>query len=955
MSKLYASILVLSMLFGMTTTFAYSQEDVSEQSILTITTEEGLPDGAIVLKDIFTDSFTGCTWGGWSITGEIADDNVKVGGKSFKILAKEDGSFGQGAITFPKTISGDNKKINAAIAEGCAYIGLWEYIPSGTSWYEIKANNGEVLRTSTRDQWQYMYKPLNTAANNGTFIYLKNQSKKDYWIDQMQIFMIPPEDTSMNISSFVFYNKANEVTNKDNVFVESPIEIKFDHYVMPDTGTISIFDENGKEVEASILYDDRTIKLQPATKLNYSSEYKIQVSGVNNMFDETVSDTEFAFYTAKPEFRVENITYLSNGNELELEAELDELQTEALIINDLDENKNYRFVSFNDDENGGKVFAASDFRVCSACGNDTVSIVSNNFGTVKYSDKNQLGYYFLDENNIVVDECEAASTVFSDNTDVSVKGKKLDVNIETEAKEQRSFTIAMIPRNDSGYDWTKPGLIYCDTLDDNGCFSKDFDLSDYIASGYYDVLIYGDGIKNQEGIISPYIEKDFYYVSKQKRDEIINIIQKGSKEEIESLLNNEDNTIALNSLGIMIDKYAALAERKAYACELVAKMPIKDKEGDVLSVSALNRCILLQMINEASDKTGILLDNLSSLDISERVTATLSDLKDNGNILKFSSFFDYNTYTDFVDFDKKIEEFALLAGLNSVKEGDYPLVLQYCNNYKDVLEYDIDNKMKENNISDYNQILVLKSLIGKEFKTKSDIVSTISSSIATYKPKINYGGSSGGVSGGTSVKGGISIPSNVVSNKEASKELFDGKTFSDVDEAHWANSYIMELVSKGIIDGYEDKTFRPNNNITRAEFVKILVSALFTEYDGANSEFDDVTNSHWAYKYISYASEKGIIFGVDDNSFAPDRNITNEEMAVICSRTISALNISIDDKNKQAFNDFNDISDFAKMSVINLMSLDIIDGDENYCFRPKNTLTRAQTAKIIYQMLELEV
>ena len=53
MSKLYASILVLSMLFGMTTTFVYSQEDVSEQSILTITTEEGLPDGAIVLKDIF--------------------------------------------------------------------------------------------------------------------------------------------------------------------------------------------------------------------------------------------------------------------------------------------------------------------------------------------------------------------------------------------------------------------------------------------------------------------------------------------------------------------------------------------------------------------------------------------------------------------------------------------------------------------------------------------------------------------------------------------------------------------------------------------------------------------------------------------------------------------------------------------------------------------------------------
>ena len=204
------------------------------------------------------------------------------------------------------------------------------------------------------------------------------------------------------------------------------------------------------------------------------------------------------------------------------------------------------------------------------------------------------------------------------------------------------------------------------------------------------------------------------------------------------------------------------------------------------------------------------------------------------------------------------------------------------------------------------------------------------------------------------MKNGISISPNVIVNKEINKESFGDKTFSDVDKTFWANSYIMELVSKEIIDGYEDKTFRPNNNITRAEFIKILVSALFTEYEESNSDFDDVTKSHWAYNYISYANEKGIIFGVDDKHFAPDKNITNEEMAVICSRTISALNISIDDKNKQAFNDFNDISDFAKMSVINLMSLNIIDGDENYCFRPKNTLTRAQTAKIIYQMLELE-
>ena len=63
MRKLCACILVLVLLFGVNVTCTYAEEG-------------GLPDGAIVLKDIFRDSFTGCTWGGWSITGEVGEDNV---------------------------------------------------------------------------------------------------------------------------------------------------------------------------------------------------------------------------------------------------------------------------------------------------------------------------------------------------------------------------------------------------------------------------------------------------------------------------------------------------------------------------------------------------------------------------------------------------------------------------------------------------------------------------------------------------------------------------------------------------------------------------------------------------------------------------------------------------------------------------------------------------------------
>ena len=83
----------------------------------------------------------------------------------------------------------------------------------------------------------------------------------------------------------------------------------------------------------------------------------------------------------------------------------------------------------------------------------------------------------------------------------------------------------------------------------------------------------------------------------------------------------------------------------------------------------------------------------------------------------------------------------------------------------------------------------------------------------------------------------------------------------------------------------------------------------------------------------------------------PDKSITNEEMAVICARTLKSLGINADSKNIKAFNDFNDISEYARMSVIELRGLGIIAGNEDYCFLPKTNSTRAQIARIIYQVL----
>lgn len=99
-----------------------------------------------------------------------------------------------------------------------------------------------------------------------------------------------------------------------------------------------------------------------------------------------------------------------------------------------------------------------------------------------------------------------------------------------------------------------------------------------------------------------------------------------------------------------------------------------------------------------------------------------------------------------------------------------------------------------------------------------------------------------------------------------------GDVFSDVDM--WAEQSINELAAAGVITGYPDDTFRPNDTVTRAEFVTMLMRLIGEE--GATSEFADV-NGHWAEKYIAKASEYGYISGYPDGTFRPDTDITRAE------------------------------------------------------------------------------
>lgn len=109
-------------------------------------------------------------------------------------------------------------------------------------------------------------------------------------------------------------------------------------------------------------------------------------------------------------------------------------------------------------------------------------------------------------------------------------------------------------------------------------------------------------------------------------------------------------------------------------------------------------------------------------------------------------------------------------------------------------------------------------------------------------------------------------------------------SFSDVTSAHWAANYIGYMEQFGIVRGYSDGTFRPNAPITRAEFAAICCR--FEKLTDGAATFTDVPASHWAAKSIAYAAKRGWVTGYADGTFKPGNNITRAEVAAVTCRLL---------------------------------------------------------------------
>jgi L-asparaginase type II len=180
----------------------------------------------------------------------------------------------------------------------------------------------------------------------------------------------------------------------------------------------------------------------------------------------------------------------------------------------------------------------------------------------------------------------------------------------------------------------------------------------------------------------------------------------------------------------------------------------------------------------------------------------------------------------------------------------------------------------------------------------------------------------------------------------------DGQTgqpvaFKDI-AGHWAMVSIEKAVADGIIRGYTDGTFKPNQSLTRAEFTVMLMNALKPQGNGASLTFKDSDQiGKWAVSGISQAVKAGIISGYTDGTFKPNAPISRSEIAVIIA---NAMKYDLQAGSTTGFKDDAEIPEWAKGSVKASKDHALIEGRSAGVFVPNDLATRAEAVTILLKL-----
>ncbi len=497
------------------------------------------------------------------------------------------------------------------------------------------------------------------------------------------------------------------------------------------------------------------------------------------------------------------------------------------------------------------------------------------------------------------------------------------------------------------------------TADLDGNFSAEFKLAD-LTAGYYMVSASGGGYRSA-------ISKDSEFIYFENVNSIntvtIPAFNEATKDTVEPLIREkelligvdvagdyEDNKDVINSLfeSIKTDDYPdgyAAGEmykvqdtfsaigifRDMYAAETPAELiEILESNADILGIDIENE-------DYTDDKTAVAKIFLNSI----------AEGSEKGKYVPRSM----------LDARKVFEQSKGVVAINGC---DAETATDILEEYGEILGVDMKDHAKQ--CKKYSAAEVNKAFVERNFELPSDVTAAYAEGIAYLKEKKGGSGGGGGGGGGGSlpsstvgtidngyIADNITIGSDVIEQNLPNDEM--EQKFSDVVKEHWAYTAVQTLAEMSIVEGFENGGFAPDDLVTREQFVKMLIVAGDIYNEEIDTTFADVAADRWSKAYIASAVSRGIVSGYTDNTFKPAATLTRQDAAVMAYRFCNVMKKTVTKSDALSFKDSDSVSDYAIEAVASLESSAVINGFEDETFRPMGTLTRAQAAKIIYEII----
>jgi len=433
------------------------------------------------------------------------------------------------------------------------------------------------------------------------------------------------------------------------------------------------------------------------------------------------------------------------------------------------------------------------------------------------------------------------------------------------------------------------------------------------------------------------------YTNKENNDQAVSDLNAvTSAEEVREMLNDK---IALQLFSKLYDSTIEDEEVMAMASEVLFNYLENSTVSDgVEAQAAIYKSLVIALIN--SDKIDDVTDYAKEIFINDKEAL------------------------DYIKFEKSNEITEILKSLenDSIENFD-----KNCTEaiLRTLIKYNNGTDEIKNGLTKYADMMGIKkskitksvclSMAGEDFSSLDEIAEYVN----TYKASSSGGGGGGG-GGGSSSGGGSSKKDKetetgkfdnhkfeITETKTENQAEIQVKPFDDLSGFEWAEDAIVNLYKKGVISGKGQKTFCPQDNITREEFAKLVTLAVNLNVKGNDVPFSDVSEDDWFYSYVKILYSAGVINGINDTMFGTGTKITRQDAVVMIDRVMDKCSLIEEDYEKVA--DFSDclmISDYALESVNKLKSNGLIAGDESNNFNPKHSITRAEAAVMIFRMYE---